>query len=209
MTKPPKMRGTERREQILEVALRLFASRGYHLTKTRDLAREAGVSEPVLYKHFEGKKDLYLRLLEKLRAQLLAGLDKAERSFEKPEDILRAFGMDYYRVVIESRDTGKVIFQTFTELNIPEILEFSRALQLELHRRVRRVIETGAAHGDFGGVTDLDLAAWRFMSIGLTISMTSALGLQERLGPDKIVAWGDTFLETLKGLTNDQRGDFR
>lgn len=55
----------ERREILLAAAARLFAERGYDGTGTEEIARAAGVSKPVLYRHFDSKKALYLALLRR------------------------------------------------------------------------------------------------------------------------------------------------
>src|SRR5262249_32044482 len=59
-----------RRALIEAAAARLFAERGYAATRLDDVAAAANVTKPVLYRHFETKKALYLALLERHRAQL-------------------------------------------------------------------------------------------------------------------------------------------
>ena len=194
----PKMEASARRQHILDTALKVFSAKGYHLTRTRELAKEAGISEPLIYKYFKGKEDLYFCLLKELRLTMLTSWENAEKSFEKPEDILRAFGMEYYSVVIQSPDTARVLFQTFAEAGMEEVLQFCRDLQLTLHGKIRKIIEDGVREGTFSENVDVGLAAWRFLSIGMTISVMSALGLQEQFGPEKVITWGDIFIEGLK-----------
>jgi AcrR family transcriptional regulator len=54
----------ERRTQLLDSALGVFVAQGYHAAAMDDIAERAGVSKPVLYQHFPGKRELYLALLE-------------------------------------------------------------------------------------------------------------------------------------------------
>src|SRR6266852_1658268 len=54
----------ERRRQLLDAALEVFVSQGYHAAAMDEIAERAGVSKPVLYQHFPGKLELYLALLE-------------------------------------------------------------------------------------------------------------------------------------------------
>jgi AcrR family transcriptional regulator len=72
MTRAPQRRlpGAERREVILEAAARLFGERGYSGTTLDDVAAESKVTKPVLYRHFDSKKALYLALLERHRDDL-------------------------------------------------------------------------------------------------------------------------------------------
>lgn len=63
---------SERRALVIEAAGRLFAERGFDGTTLDDVARAAGVTKPVLYRHFDSKKALYLALLERHRQDLPA-----------------------------------------------------------------------------------------------------------------------------------------
>ena len=61
---------TERRELIVEAAGRLFGEHGYDATRLDEIAAAAGVTKPILYRHFDSKRDLYLTLLDRHRADL-------------------------------------------------------------------------------------------------------------------------------------------
>jgi AcrR family transcriptional regulator len=59
-----RMRAPDRRRQLLDAALPCFARRGYRGTTTAELAEAAGITPPILYRHFEGKLDLFSTLLD-------------------------------------------------------------------------------------------------------------------------------------------------
>jgi AcrR family transcriptional regulator len=82
-----RMRGAERRDQILDASLALFARRGFSATKTRDVARAAGVSEAMVFKLFPDKEGLYRALIERKIAEAEAALPLARvaGSREEPE----------------------------------------------------------------------------------------------------------------------------
>jgi AcrR family transcriptional regulator len=65
------MSAAERRELIEQAAMSVFAERGYLGASIDEISRRAGVSAPVVYDHFESKLDLYRRLLERTRNELL------------------------------------------------------------------------------------------------------------------------------------------
>src|SRR5436309_16109910 len=66
-----RMRKADRKRQLLAHAKQLFVTLGYQDTTTEKIAGAAGVSEPVLYRHFESKKALFLEVLEEIRAATL------------------------------------------------------------------------------------------------------------------------------------------
>lgn len=61
-TSGKRLAGTERRMQILDTACRIFAYKGLHGTTTKEIAKAAGISEPILYQHFKNKEDIYHEL---------------------------------------------------------------------------------------------------------------------------------------------------
>jgi AcrR family transcriptional regulator len=65
------MPAPERRELIEQAAMSVFAERGYLGASVDEIARRAGVSAPVVYDHFDSKVDLYRRLQERTRNELL------------------------------------------------------------------------------------------------------------------------------------------
>src|SRR6266852_1224240 len=66
-----RMRKADRKRQLLTHAKQLFLTHGYQDTTTEKIARAAGVSEPVLYRHFESKKTLFLEVLHEIRQATL------------------------------------------------------------------------------------------------------------------------------------------
>ncbi len=59
-----RMSGDERRSQILRVAIKLFSQRGFSGTTTKEIARAAGVSEAMVFRHFATKSELYHAILD-------------------------------------------------------------------------------------------------------------------------------------------------
>jgi AcrR family transcriptional regulator len=60
--KTTRLRGEDRRLAIIQAALEVFSERGFHGTTTKALAKAAGVSEALLFRHFPSKEDLYAAL---------------------------------------------------------------------------------------------------------------------------------------------------
>jgi len=69
-----RMSGADRREQLIEVARGLFASRGFDATSVEEIAAQAEVSKPVVYEHFGGKEGLYAVVVDREVRTLLDGV---------------------------------------------------------------------------------------------------------------------------------------
>ena len=68
----------QRREQLLDVALRLFAGRGFAATTMDDIAGAAGVTKPLLYQHFASKRALYLELVDSVARDMLVAINERD-----------------------------------------------------------------------------------------------------------------------------------
>jgi AcrR family transcriptional regulator len=83
-TGPPAPRRRSRRDEILEIAVGLFAARGYHGVSMDDIGSAAGVTGPALYHHFAGKEAMLVAALIPVSEGLLNG--GRDRVARHPED---------------------------------------------------------------------------------------------------------------------------
>src|SRR5437588_4491188 len=73
----PRLTADERRQAVLDTACRVFSQKSYRGATTADIAREAGITEPILYRHFGSKRDLYLACLDEAWRTLLEVAEQA------------------------------------------------------------------------------------------------------------------------------------
>ncbi len=87
---------SQKKEQILEKATQLFATHGYIRTSTAMLAREAGVAEGTIFRHFKNKEEIFIELIERLHTKITTDVlkflevSKPENGSKKIQDIMRA-----------------------------------------------------------------------------------------------------------------------
>jgi AcrR family transcriptional regulator len=101
-----------RREQILDVAVQVFAKSGYHGASMNDVADAAGVTKPVLYQHFDSKQDLYLALLEEVGRRLLSAIAKATAGATSGKTQTELGFKAYFRWVADDHDSFLLLFGT-------------------------------------------------------------------------------------------------
>jgi AcrR family transcriptional regulator len=99
-----------RREQILDVAVQVFARNGFHDTSMNDVAEAAGVTKPVLYQHFDSKQDLYLELIREVGARMLTSIAKATAGAPDGKAQTELGFQAYFRWVAEDRDAFMLLF---------------------------------------------------------------------------------------------------
>jgi AcrR family transcriptional regulator len=90
----PRLRRSERREQILAAATSAFARTGFAATSLEDIAAEAGVTRVILYRHFESKADLYRSVLDRAKQRLDAATGAPEFTDASIDALLAAAAED-------------------------------------------------------------------------------------------------------------------
>jgi AcrR family transcriptional regulator len=102
----------ERRRQLLDAALEVFVSQGYHAAAMDDIADRAGVSKPVLYQHFQSKLELYLALLDQSVDELVATVRDALRSTTDNKQRVAATFSAYFEYVESEGQAFRLVFES-------------------------------------------------------------------------------------------------
>ncbi len=105
-----RLTASARREQLLDVALQVFARQGYHGSSMNDVADAAGVTKPVVYQHFDSKRDLYLALLDEVGARMLTAISKATAGATDGKDQTELGFTAYFRWVADDHDAFLLLF---------------------------------------------------------------------------------------------------
>lgn len=111
-TRPAALRlpAARRRRQLLDIAVEVFATRGFHGTSMEELAEAAGVTKPVLYQHFSSKRLLYLELLDDVGSRLVEAVTGAVTAASGPHRQVEAGFRAYFRFVAQQTSAFKLIF---------------------------------------------------------------------------------------------------
>jgi len=185
-----RMHSEERRASILQSAKRVFARSTYAEAGTGDLARESGVTEPMLYKHFGSKKGLFLAVLGECSEQFLETL--RERISRRAEgdilDALAHFVGDYTAAIKTDPETQRVLFQAVTESGDPDIARCVNKHNHIVYALVHQLLERAQDLGALEPVLNLDAATWGYMSMllafqyGLMLNFSSEIAqVQEEM----------------------------
>ena len=156
----------ERREEIVEVALRHFAESGYHGTSTEAIAREAGISQPYLFRLFRTKRELFLACADRCNATVAAVFAEAVTG-DTPEERRAAMGRAYVERLLPDRHALLFQLQGYAAAGEPEIRE---AMRRDFSRLVRTVAELSGAP---------ESETWAFFSEGMLLNVVAALDLAD------------------------------
>jgi AcrR family transcriptional regulator len=100
----------QRREQLLEVALRQFGERGYRATTMDDIAESAGVTKPLVYQHFRSKRALYFELVDSVTGELLNVIRQATVTALGPRQLVELGFAAYFNQVVSNEPAFQLLF---------------------------------------------------------------------------------------------------
>jgi len=106
----PRLPAARRRRQLLEVALQIFAERGFHDTSMNDVAEAAGVTKPVLYQHFRSKRELFGEILTDVGNELQDTITKAVATAQTSHQMVELGFAAYFRHVDAHRDAFDLFY---------------------------------------------------------------------------------------------------
>lgn len=115
----------ERRKQLFDVALSLFAERGYESTTMEEIADAAGVTKPLVYQHFASKRALYLELVGTVAEELLGSIGAATAAARSPRAQVEDGFAAYFHMVV----THETAFRLLYARSSPADLEAGNALR--------------------------------------------------------------------------------
>lgn len=167
----------ERRQAIVGAALRVFACGSYSGATTAEIAREAGISEPILYRHFDSKRELYLACLGAAWDSLRAAFD-AKLAELGDREAVTAIG----QASREFHASGGIKpvtlwIQALNEAGEDEQIQGYLRTQLrEVHDYVADAMRRGQAAGGVPADRDPEAEAWIFVGAALLLSFADRLG---------------------------------
>jgi len=174
----------ERREAILQAACRVFASASYRSAGTLEIAREAGVGEPTLYRYFSDKRALYLGVLQRCRDYVLTEWSRAGDGHSNPLQALDAMGAWYFENARRDPDPLRVRVRAQADSQEDATQELLRDGYQRIAQFVRDLLAQAKEQGLIDAEVDVDAAAWLFMAVGQAIDLVALLGMEERLDDD-------------------------
>lgn len=121
----------ERRRQLFEVALTLFADHGYPATTMDDIAESAGVTKPLVYQHFDSKRALYLELMDAVSHELVERIVAATAAADGPRQQVELGFAAYFSQMVDNEPAFRLLYGR----DAPDDLELGAAL-----RRVEEAI---------------------------------------------------------------------
>ncbi|MGF0313453.1 TetR/AcrR family transcriptional regulator [Rhodococcus sp. IEGM1428] len=150
--------GSSRRSQLLAIAARLFAERGYAQTTVRDIADEAGILSGSLYHHFDSKESMACEVLSELMDGLQTRFAEVVERSSGPRDALDGLVRAAYDVIHNKQDAVATYQNESAVFAALPAFEFVTEASLAIEAIWRAVLDEGRANGVFRPDIDPALA---------------------------------------------------
>jgi TetR/AcrR family transcriptional regulator, fatty acid metabolism regulator protein len=146
----------DKRRQLLDAAVRVFARKGYHASRVGDIAEEAGVAHGLLYHYFDSKDEVLEAIFRENWSVLVARVEAVEETDEPAADQLRHIAEIVLRTWLHLPDVVRVVVREFGRS--PEVAarlgELARPIEA-----IERVIARGIERGEFRSDVNARFAA--------------------------------------------------
>jgi len=200
-TAPTRLPAAERRQALIETAIKAFAAGSYRGVTTAEIARAAGVSEPILYRHFASKRDLYLAAVEDVWRDVRAKWEEIADTDSDPTAWICRMGKANVALTGGKFILAELWVQALSEAGEdPELRKFLRKHLREVHDFIAAKLVEGQASGGIAPERDADAEAWIVLTGGLVGMIGRRIGL---LGEEDFARIRAARLEWLTGTKPD------
>lgn len=191
----------ERKNEILDVAERLFETRGFDHTSTNDILEETGIARGTLYYHFKSKEELLDAMVERMTERLI--VRAKEIAARKDVPVLQRFT----RMMLALHAGGSIDQEILEQVHKPQNALMHQKIQQQLLTEITpllvALIEEGTAQGICHTEYPLEVAEMTFLYANVVFDDLAEYGTEEK--QRKIAA----FIHNLERLLGMGQGSMR
>ena len=189
----------KRHLDILAAAVRVFNAKGYSGAKTLEIAREAGISEPTMYKHFENKKALFLACFQSIVEDLFSEYRALYRKYRDDEvEYLRGVFNTYVDFIAQHPDKSMLLVHMLSYWDDPEFKAVYRDLMERSIGSIARIIDSAIKKGLLDSRVDSRFLASLFIGNYFLV-----IAVRDFIPGDQFT--GDNFFEPIRMMLKKDR----
>lgn len=187
----------DRKTEIIQAVVDIIHNKGISETTTARIADEVGISEQVLYSHFQSKDKMLLAALEESSNKLIEITMSAAAGEEGMLERLRLMSAAFYDFVMEHPGEARVLFELGGRTRDEALRIVVRGFVCDLVAVVEAVIIGGILEGVLKPDIDVSGVAWEIMSLGLTMYVISVLDLEHMVPKSQSMSSLERLLGTI------------
>lgn len=162
-----RLKAPQRRSQLIETATKLFAKHGYASTTTASIAEAAGVTEPVLYRHFQSKQDLFIAIARKMSEDTVREWQEMIGGIDDPAEQVKTIAVEFPGHIKRMEDAYHVLHGALATSREKKVQAVIKDHYDQFEKFFVAVIKKGQDRGEFRKDVDPVMAAWQLINMGL------------------------------------------
>jgi AcrR family transcriptional regulator len=161
-----RLKAPQRRHQLISVATKQFAKYGYDAATTAAIAKAAHITEPILYRHFGSKQELFTAITRDVSARTIANWQEIIGPLNDPAAQLREIAKQFPAHLKELSDAYRVLHNAVTTSRDRKVLNVLREHYTKLDAFFTSIISTGVKRGTFRSSSPKTVS-WLLINVGL------------------------------------------
>ena len=157
----------------MEVATKLFARNGYEATTTAAIAVAAGVTEPILYRHFKSKQELFVAIVKAVSAQTMEHWQSLIADTKNPADAIRKVCAALPKHMGHLADAYHVLHGALATSRDKKVLAVMKEHYVQIEKFFAKLIADGQKSGQFRKNVQPRAAAWQLIMTGIGYGMVA------------------------------------
>jgi AcrR family transcriptional regulator len=166
-----RLKAPQRREQLMTVATRLFAKSGYNATTTAAIAEAAGVTEPILYRHFRSKQELFVAIVQATTQQTLREWRRMIAGISDSAEQIRTIARAFPEHIHELEDAYRVLHGAMVTSRDRKVVAVLRDYFEQIEAFFCQIVAAGHKTGVFRRDLEPRVLAWQLIYAGTGYAM--------------------------------------
>ena len=165
-----RLKAPQRRQQLIAVATKQFAKFGYDAATTAAIAKAAHITEPILYRHFSSKQELFVAIIRDVSRRTIEHWQELIVSTDHPAEQLRKIARELPGHLQQLQDAYRVMHNALTTNRDRKVLSVLREHYKQLESFFHRIIAAGIKRGVFRAAHP-KAVSWLLIDVGLGYAM--------------------------------------
>jgi len=199
MTHPRKrIRGEERREQILRCSIGVFAKSNFQSARVADIAASAGISEAMVYKHFPSKKNLFIEALQYISERLMSRLEEEVKKEQDPLRAIRQMMSTFSDPMVNPPEEVRVRSKAISEIDDKEIADRLHRDHETFMRFIGSLIVRGMEEGKVRKDLDMETMLLLLDAVGMFVETLKILSFGDKATVETGLKMTDHLIQSMR-----------
>lgn len=161
----------KRRKQIKKAVLKIIAKEGLHNLSIRNLAKQVGITEGAIFRHFKSKRAIIISIMDDVKEELMSDLRMIAKSSLPAEERLFKYLNCHIEYIVKNKGISVLLFSEAAHLNHKAIRARLRSILSEQESLIRGIVQDGINEKIFKQLNNVKDITVLYMSIPIALNV--------------------------------------